>query len=74
MIVIQTAYPFGVPGLASINCRPRYRVRQDGEMSDHRPIHSHAETIYIEAPLATVWELVTAMDRYGEWSSENEGG
>ena len=43
-------------------------------MSDQNPIHSYAETIYVEAPPARVWELVTAMDRYGEWSSENEGG
>ena len=43
-------------------------------MSDQSPIHSYAETVYINAPLATVWALVTAMERYGEWSSENEGG
>ena len=42
-------------------------------MSDD-PIHSHAESILIEAPPAKVWELVTAMDRYGEWSTENSGG
>ncbi|MDH3681821.1 MAG: SRPBCC family protein [Acidimicrobiia bacterium] len=43
-------------------------------MSDDGPIHSYSETIYIDAPPATVWGLVTAMERYGEWSSENTGG
>jgi uncharacterized protein YndB with AHSA1/START domain len=38
------------------------------------PIHSHAESVHIDAPPAKVWELVTAMERYGEWSSENTGG
>jgi hypothetical protein len=37
-------------------------------------LFSHEESIHIDAPLARVWELVTAMDRYGEWSSENTGG
>jgi uncharacterized protein YndB with AHSA1/START domain len=35
---------------------------------------SHTESIHIAAPRARVWELVTAMERYGEWSSENTGG
>lgn len=43
-------------------------------MSSTEPIHSHAESIYIDAPPSKVWELVTAMERYGEWSSENAGG
>jgi Polyketide cyclase / dehydrase and lipid transport len=34
----------------------------------------HSESIRIAAPRARVWELVIAMDRYGEWSSENTGG
>ena len=38
------------------------------------PIHSYAESVDIAAPPAVVWELVTAMERYGEWSSENCGG
>jgi len=38
------------------------------------PLFSHAESIHIAAPPARVWELVTAMERYGEWSSENTGG
>lgn len=38
------------------------------------PIHSHEDAIDIAAPIAAVWGLVTAMDRYGEWSSENCGG
>ncbi|MEL7158268.1 MAG: SRPBCC family protein, partial [Actinomycetota bacterium] len=42
-------------------------------MSDE-PIHQHSESILIDAPPSKVWELVTAMDRYGEWSSENTGG
>jgi hypothetical protein len=43
-------------------------------MTSDQPIHSHAESIYIDAPPSRVWELVTAMERYGEWSSENTGG
>ena len=43
-------------------------------MSSDGPIHSHAESIHIEAPPSTVWALVTDMERYGEWSSENTGG
>ena len=35
---------------------------------------SHTESIHIDAPRADVWTLVTAMERYGEWSSENTGG
>ena len=35
---------------------------------------SHAESVRIAAPPSRVWELVTAMERYGEWSSENTGG
>ncbi len=43
-------------------------------MSSDGPIHSHSESVYIDAPPAKVWQLVTAMERYGEWSSENTGG
>lgn len=43
-------------------------------MSSNGPIHSHQETIHVDAPPSVVWGLVTAMDRYGEWSSENTGG
>lgn len=43
-------------------------------MSTDGPIHSHAESIFIDAPPSRVWSLVTAMERYGEWSSENTGG
>ena len=43
-------------------------------MSSDGPIHSYYESVHIEAPPARVWELVTAMERYGEWSSENTGG
>jgi uncharacterized protein YndB with AHSA1/START domain len=35
---------------------------------------SQTDSIRIAAPPAKVWELVTAMERYGEWSSENTGG
>ncbi len=35
---------------------------------------SHSESIEINASPETVWSLVTAMERYGEWSSENTGG
>lgn len=38
------------------------------------PIHTHTDSIDIDAPPAKIWDLVTAMDRYGEWSSENNGG
>ncbi|MCP5027313.1 MAG: SRPBCC family protein, partial [Actinomycetia bacterium] len=43
-------------------------------MSESDPIHTHQESIEIGAPPAVVWELVTAMERYGEWSPENQGG
>lgn len=35
---------------------------------------SHSESIEINASPETVWSLVTDMERYGEWSSENTGG
>ena len=38
------------------------------------PLFSHSESIRIAAPPQQVWELITAMERYGEWSSENTGG
>ena len=38
------------------------------------PIMSHSESIEINASPEKVWSLVTAMDRYGEWSSDNTGG
>ncbi len=40
----------------------------------NEPLYSHEESIDIAAPPEVVWELVTAMERYGEWSSENQGG
>jgi uncharacterized protein YndB with AHSA1/START domain len=43
-------------------------------MTTDTPIHNHAESIFIDAPPAKVWKLVTAMERYGEWSPENQGG
>ncbi|MCC6435755.1 MAG: SRPBCC family protein [Acidimicrobiales bacterium] len=44
-------------------------------MSDNTtPLRSHSDSIRIAAPPSKVWELVTAMERYGEWSSENTGG
>lgn len=41
-------------------------------MSD--PIHTHSDSIEIAATPEQVWEMVTSMERYGEWSSENTGG
>jgi hypothetical protein len=38
------------------------------------PIHTHDDSIEIAASPETVYALVTAMERYGEWSSENCGG
>jgi uncharacterized protein YndB with AHSA1/START domain len=35
---------------------------------------SHRDSVKIDAPPSRVWELVTAMERYGEWSNENTGG
>jgi uncharacterized protein YndB with AHSA1/START domain len=35
---------------------------------------THVDSVRIAAPPARVWSLVTAMERYGEWSSENTGG
>ena len=42
--------------------------------NDAAGLPSQSESIRIEAPPAKVWDLVTAMERYGEWSSENCGG
>jgi len=41
---------------------------------DAGQLPSHTDSIRIAAPPSAVWELVTAMERYGEWSSENTGG
>ena len=38
------------------------------------PLNQHVDSILIDAPPPRVWELVTAMERYGEWSNENAGG
>jgi hypothetical protein len=38
------------------------------------PVDQHVDSIVIAAPPERVWALVTAMERYGEWSSENAGG
>jgi hypothetical protein len=43
-------------------------------MSETTASPSHIDSVRIAAPPARVWELVTAMERYGEWSSENTGG
>jgi len=48
-------------------------VRDTARMSESDS-PSYTESIHISAPRARVWELVTAMERYGEWSSENTGG
>ena len=42
--------------------------------TDESQLPTHIDSVRIEAPPARVWELVTAMERYGEWSSENTGG
>lgn len=39
-----------------------------------QPVLTHVDSIEIAAPPAKVWALVTALDRYGEWSNENTGG
>lgn len=31
-------------------------------------------SVWIEAPPETVWELISDVERYGEWSPENSGG
>ena len=38
------------------------------------PLHSYEESVLIDAAPEVVWKLVTCMERYGEWSSENTGG
>ena len=38
------------------------------------PIHTHQDSVEIAAPPEVVYGLVTSMERYGEWSSENCGG
>ena len=42
--------------------------------TDAGELPTHTDFVRIAAPPARVWELVTAMERYGEWSSENTGG
>lgn len=46
------------------------------ELSGHvaESIAEIIDSIEIAAPPERVWGLVTAMDRYGEWSNENTGG
>lgn len=39
-----------------------------------QPVRTHSDSIDIAAPPEQVWSLVTSLDRYGEWSSENTGG
>ena len=39
-----------------------------------QPVSTHVDSIEIDAPPDKVWALVTALDRYGEWSTENTGG
>jgi len=38
------------------------------------PVRQRSKSIDIAAPPEAVWELVTSLDRYGEWSNENTGG
>lgn len=37
-------------------------------------VAQHSESVEIAASPEEVWQLVTALDRYGEWSNENTGG
>ena len=39
-----------------------------------QPIATHEDSIEIAAPPEVVYDLVTSMERYGEWSTENTGG
>lgn len=38
------------------------------------PVEFLSESIEIEASPAQVWDMITSLDRYGEWSNENTGG
>jgi hypothetical protein len=38
------------------------------------PLDQRVDSILIDAPVERVWQLVTSIERYGEWSSENTGG
>ncbi len=38
------------------------------------PAERDEVSVWVDAPPEKVWELVTAMERYGEWSPENRGG
>lgn len=49
-------------------------MRETAPVSMSAPLFDHSDAVRIAAPPARVWELVTAMERYGEWSSENTGG
>jgi hypothetical protein len=52
-------------------------VRETAPVSaptDDNPLYSHAETVEVDAPASLVWSYIVAMERYGEWSSENTGG
>ena len=50
--------------------------RDMNELPGHvaEPVAEIVDSIDIAAPPSKVWGLVTAMDRYGEWSNENTGG
>lgn len=43
-------------------------------MSETAPLVIHSDSVDIAAAPAAVFALVTSMERYGEWSSENTGG
>ena len=66
----------GAPDALAATVRSRRRGLPDCPVSDNDAagLPSHSESIRIDAPPAKVWDLVTAMERYGEWSSENTGG
>ena len=60
-------------GRPSLRATAPSEVRDTARMNDPE-VPSYTESIRIDAPRERVWALVTAMERYGEWSSENTGG
>jgi uncharacterized protein YndB with AHSA1/START domain len=64
----------GRRGFEGVRPHPARSARLRPVTDNAADLPSHRDSIRIAAPPAEVWQLVTAMDRYGEWSSENTGG
>jgi uncharacterized protein YndB with AHSA1/START domain len=50
------------------------RRAEDAMGEANIPADRDEASVWVDAPPETVWEHVTAIERYGEWSPENRGG